>query len=129
MSPFRRDRVLALLLRVNVSMLSKTRAAEVPLEEFRLTRLSVLPNSFAKGKTGDPRERFLRISKRRSAANMPPIDHDCKLQLRDDGKWLLLIPCDRKYLRRSTTGDSEKRCGVSLDPGVRVFQTVYGPLE
>jgi transposase len=97
--------------------------------DFGETRLSVLPNAFSIGR-GVPHERFLKISKLRSAKKMPPVEHDSVVQLRKDGKWLLNIPCDRKYLRRDASGDpAEKNKAVSLDPVVRVFQTVYYPIN
>ncbi|RUS69626.1 hypothetical protein EGW08_022613 [Elysia chlorotica] len=103
--------------------------AKMPTEarkNFNRLRLSILPNSFAA--KGNPNERFLRIGKRRSWESMPPISHDCKVEMRKDGSWLLLIPCDRSYLRFSKPV-AEKNHAVSLDPGVRTFQTEYNPFK
>ncbi|RUS69625.1 hypothetical protein EGW08_022612 [Elysia chlorotica] len=107
----------------DISMVNKGVRSKVP-EAFY--RLSITPDSF--GNRNEFTERFLRISKKRSYDRMPPINHDSQIQLRKDGHWLLLIPCDRSYLRCKQPESIEKSV-VGVDPGGRTFQTTYDPIK
>ena len=87
--------------------------------------IKIIPNYF--GSTKEPLERYFRFAKARSVARMPPIDHDVTISLRQNGKWMLNIPCKRRYTRVANLEQNPKLPVVALDPGVRVFQTAYDP--
>jgi transposase len=59
---------------------------------------------------------------------MPPIEHDVKMVLRSDGKWVLSIPCDPEYTRVHRGPDHKRNPVVALDPGCRTFQTAHDPI-
>ena len=82
--------------------------------------ISLLPTAF--GPVSNPSNRFLRLSKK--VDRIPPIDHDVRVTLRPDGRFVLRIPCDSKYTRVNKGRSSDGAiCGA--DPGSRSFVTVF----
>jgi putative transposase len=65
---------------------------------------------------------FLRIRKRTRKKLPDTIDHDCKI-LYDNGAYYLVLLVDNKKMYPEKTPHNI----VSLDPGVRTFQTCYSP--
>ena len=114
----------AYIKKFDISMVNTGVRSKVP-EAFY--RMSINPESFAN--RNEFTERFLRISKKRSYDRMPPINHDSKIQLRKDGHWLLLIPCDRDLYLRCKQPESIEKSVVGVDPGGRTFQTTYDPIK
>ncbi len=82
----------------------------------------LMANNFSTHKK-NAKERYLRLSKH--IRKLPPFDHAVKVKKRANGKFVLQIPCDPSYTRRSSTKTPDSICGI--DPGGRTFATVYDP--
>ena len=89
--------------------------------------LKIMPDFF--GQRDNPENRFIKVARLASAKKMPPFEHDVTINLRPNGKWILNIPCESKYIRVTEKTDHQKNPVVSSDPGVRAFQTMYDPFE
>jgi putative transposase len=93
--------------------------------EFRGKHIAIMVERFLLQDRETPKEfKFIKLSK--NVDRLPPIETDLKIEKRLNGKFVLHIPCDSKYTRRSFT-PKDAMCGV--DPGSRSFATVYDPTE
>ncbi len=80
---------------------------------------SILPELFHD--VSNPRERFIKTAK--PIAKLPPVEYDSTITKRRNGKWVLNIICDARYVRKPVKTPQVAMCG--LDPGARVAFGVF----